>query len=146
MLLPTLIALTDAEQVFGKIKPPEGVEKYDQLAGGGIGLLIFISRIIQIATIVGGIWVFFNFILAGLEYITSNGDTGAHNKVKDKLTMSIIGLVIIVVSYAVMALLGLILTGRADFFLNPQIMGPEGSAGSFSGGGSGAVPDMPSIN
>lgn len=129
MLLPTLIAQTDAEQIFGKVQPPEGVEKYDQLAqqsgnAQSIGLLIFISRIVQLVTIVGGIWVFINFILAGYEYITSNGDTGAHNKVKDRITMSIIGLVIISVAYTIMALLGLLLTGEAGFFLNPEISGP----------------------
>lgn len=130
MLFSTLIAQANPEDVFGTIDKPEGVAKYDALAQASgnaqsIGLLVFVSRIVQLLTIIGGIWVFINFILAGYEYITSNGDTGAHNKVKDRITMSIIGLVLISVAYTIMALLGLLLTGEADFFLNPQISGPE---------------------
>lgn len=123
------IAQSNPSDVFGQVTPPAGVQKYDALAQASgdaqsIGLLIFLSYAVRVATIIAGIYVFINFILAGYEYITSNGDTGAHNKVKDRLTMSIIGLVIIGVSYMIVALLSLIITGEAGFFLNPTIPSP----------------------
>ena len=118
------IAQAAASNIFGRVSPPAGVAGYNAGSGGQIGLLFFISNLIRVATVVAGIWVLINFILAGYEYITSQGDTGAHNKVKDRVTMSIIGLVIIVSAYVIAALIGLIIFGDASYFLNPTIKGP----------------------
>lgn len=121
MLIATLIA--QASNPFGNIEAPAGVRKYDA-AAGGIGLLLFVSNLIQIATVVAGLWVMFNFITAGFTYVTSNGDSAAHGKIASKLTQSIIGLVIIVAAYGVTALAGLLFFGDAMYFLNPQIPTP----------------------
>lgn len=118
MTTHTLIAQAD---IFGKVSPPPGVASYDTQAGGGIGLIAFVSTLLQIATVLLGLWVFMQFFFAGYEYVTSSGDTGAHNKVKDRLTMSITGLVIIVGSYSIAALLGLIFFGDATFIINPKL-------------------------
>lgn len=120
-----LIAQTDlsAPEIVGSFKIPEGVEKFDQASGGGIGLLVFISNIIQIFTVVAGLWVLFNFLFAGFLYITSD-DKGGATKVREKITQSVIGLVIIISAYTVVALLGLILFGNAGYFLQPVIPTP----------------------
>lgn len=128
-LLSSLLALAD-NSVFGTINPPLGVDKYNdaaKTASGGvnnIGIIIFISNFIKLATIVAGIWVLFNFLAAGLTYITSQGDTAAAGKVKDQLTTSILGLAVIVAAYTVIALVSLFLFGNAGFILNPVIPGP----------------------
>lgn len=112
------------ESVLGTVSPPPGVSAYNAAVGAdGIGIILFMSTLIRIATIVAGIWVLFNFVTAGYDYITA-GDSKASQKVKEKLTASVIGLVIIVASYVVIAIFGLILFGDAGFFLNPQICGP----------------------
>ncbi len=108
--------------IFGTIEPPAGVTAYG--AGDTIGILSFIATLIDVATVVAGIWVFINFILAGYTYITSSGDTGAHGKVRDRITMSIIGLVIIVSAYLIAALIGIIFFNNAEYFLNPTIQAP----------------------
>lgn len=108
---------------FGTITPPTGVQKYDAKAGG-LGLLAFISNLVVVATVFAGLWVFLNFILAGYTYITAQGDSGAHQKVRDKITMSVIGLIIIIVANLMMALLGLLFAGDASYFINPVIKGP----------------------
>lgn len=112
--------------VFGSIKSPPGVEYFDQQAGGGaaggaIGLLLFFSRALQIVTLISGIWVFVQIILAGYDYVSSNGDTAAHNRVKDRVTMSVIGLTIIVASYGIAALIGLLLFNDPTFILQPKL-------------------------
>ncbi len=114
--------------LFGTLTPPAGVTAFDAAAGGGenIGLIIFISNLLQVATIIAGVWVLFQLILAGYQYITANGDTGAHNKVKDRVTMSLLGLAIIVASYTVAGVIGLIFFGNAAFILNPQLPTPPG--------------------
>jgi hypothetical protein len=122
MSLFTLLAQADPD-VFGNVTPPPGVAAYDAQAGG-IGLVLFASNLIRLGTIIAGIWVFFNFITAGYEYITAAGDTGSHKKVQEKLTMSVMGLVIIVMAYTVAGVLGLIIFGDASYILNPKICGP----------------------
>lgn len=113
--------------VFGKIEPPAGVDKYNSTpeaaAAGGVGLILFVSNIIRFATVIAGIWVFVNFILAGWTYITSSGDAGAHKKVSEKLTMSVMGIMIIVGAYTVAALIGLIVFGDAKYILSPTLKG-----------------------
>lgn len=117
--------------IFGRIEAPPGVKSFnDQItvAGGadnGIGLFIFASNAIKIATVIAGLYVLFNFITAGFDYITA-GDTKANQKVREKLTYSILGLVLIVAAYTVIAVISLLLFGRPDYILNPQICGPNG--------------------
>jgi len=121
LLLPILLAQAD---VFGKITAPTGVDAYNAKATGGIGILLFLSNVIKVLTIVAGIWVLFNFLMAGYTYITAQGDASAANKVKDQLTNSIIGLAIIVGAYKIIAIVSFFLFGDAGFILNPTIPGP----------------------
>jgi len=112
--------------IFGEIKAPVGVEEYNTGSGAvaGFGALVFFSNMIKVATVGAGIFVMVNFIMAGYIYITSAGDTGAHKKVSDKITMSIIGLVLIVSAYTIAGLIGLILFGDASYILSPTVQGP----------------------
>lgn len=129
MLLSSLLAAVDStNDIIGTVSPPPGVMTYNEQAGGAdsIGILIFISNLIRLGTVIAGIWVLFNFITAGYIYITSSGDSSAHKKVTEQLTNSVIGLVLIVVSYTIAGLLGLIIFGDPSYILNPSICGPEG--------------------
>lgn len=114
------------DSVFGKVDAPPGVQQYNDQVGGenGIGLILFMSNLIRIATIIAGIIVFVNFILAGYSYISSDGSAKVNEEVKNKLTYSVIGLLLIVASYTIIAIISLLLFGRADFILNPTITGP----------------------
>jgi hypothetical protein len=112
------------ESVFGPIDAPAGVaELNDQAgaAGSNIGLLIFISNIIKIASVVAGIWVMFNFITAGFTYVTSGDDSGAVSKIGSKLSLSVMGLLLIVASYTIAGVISLIVFGDATYILNPEI-------------------------
>lgn len=110
--------------VFGSIQAPAGVAAYNAQAGtGGIGLMIFFSNLVRLITIGAGLWTFINFLLAGFTYVTAAGDSGATKKVYDKITMSVIGLGIIVASYTLTGMVSLLLFGRADFILNPTLIG-----------------------
>ncbi|NCN45612.1 MAG: hypothetical protein COU63_03695 [Candidatus Pacebacteria bacterium CG10_big_fil_rev_8_21_14_0_10_36_11] len=109
--------------VFGTIKAPAGVAKYNAASGGGIGIILFVSNGIRIATVVAGVWVMLNFILAGWKYITSSGDTKAHTEASSMMTNSVMGLAIIVGSYTVAAIFGLIFFGDATYILNPKLEG-----------------------
>jgi hypothetical protein len=124
---PPIVHAQEGKTVFGTIEEPQGVKQYNAAVKGDgekIGFFIFLSNIIKLATVGGGIIVFVNFILAGFNYVTSNGDTGAHKKVIEQITNSVIGLVFIVMSYTVIAVISFVIFGRADYILNPQLSGP----------------------
>ncbi len=117
-------SLTQAAVPFsGEISPPPGVAKYqnDLANPDQSGLINFLSNLIQIATIVAGIWTMINFILAGWIYITSGGDSSAHEKVSSKMINSVMGLVIIALAYTIAGILGYLIFGNAGYILNPQV-------------------------
>ncbi|MBD3250613.1 MAG: hypothetical protein GF381_03535 [Candidatus Pacebacteria bacterium] len=107
------------DSVIGRIKPPPGVENYNE--GNTIGIFIFMSQMIKLVTIVAGIWTMFNFIMAGWTYLTAGGDSSAGEKVSKQMTNSVVGLVIVALAYSIAALVGLIIFGDASYILNPQI-------------------------
>jgi hypothetical protein len=123
MLLPNLIAAADPD-IFGPINPPPGVKEYNDAAAGGIGIILFASNTIKLLTVIAGVYVLLNIIMAGYIYITSGGDASSHTKVKDQITTSVLGLLIIVASYTIIALISYFIFGRADYILNPEIIGP----------------------
>ena len=75
--------------------------------------------LIRAVSLVAGVWSLGNVMFAGFTYITGKGDTAAHQKVRDYITMSAIGLMLIVASYTVGGILGLVFFGDASFLLNP---------------------------
>lgn len=114
---------TEGQEAIGTVVKTPGLDRFDT-AAGGIGIMLFVSTLIQVATIVAGIWVLFNLIFAGYTYLTSSGDSSAHGKVRDSISMSIIGLIIIVIAYSVIGIIGLLFFGDAGFIINPQVTGP----------------------
>lgn len=111
--------------IFGNIQAPPGVAEINAQAGAsGIGIIIFFSNLIKLIAIVAGLWTMLNFILAGFTYVTSSGDSGAIDKIGTKLTLSVVGLGIIVASYTIAAVIGLIFFADASFIINPQIPSP----------------------
>ncbi len=108
-----------ADSDFGTINPPPGVDKYNQEAE--IGIIIFISNMIRLATIVAGIWTLINFVLAGWIYLTNSDDPDAGSKVSQQMINTVIGLVIVVLAYSIAGLIGLLVFGDASFILNPEL-------------------------
>lgn len=107
--------------VVGEVTPPQGIAEYNDEAGGEIGLFKFASRIINLASVVGGIIVMWNFVSAGFTYVTSAGNVSAHEKVRDKLTWGLVGLAIIASFYLVAAVVGVLFYGNSAAVLNPAL-------------------------
>lgn len=126
LIISTVSAQTPASSIFGKIEPPPGVNKYQtQVGGDNIGLILFLSNLVRLITIVAGIWTMFNFVLAGIAYISASGDAGKTEKAAKNITNSIIGLAIIAFSYTIAGLAGYLIFGDASYILNPQLVGPQ---------------------
>jgi len=122
MFLFQLIA--QAEPLFGPVTNPlaSGYGGVDTAGGGLVG---FISNIVKLITVAGGIFAFFNLILAGISYIGSQGDPQAIEKAQKKIYMSIVGLIIIAASFILAAIMGKILFGNYSAILSPKIYGPN---------------------
>jgi len=110
-----------SNSIFGEIEAPAGVSELNDQSEGGVGLLLFISNIIKLISIVAGIFVLFNFVSAGFTYITANGDSGAYSKIGEKLSLSVTGLLLIVASYTIAGIIGLIVFGDATYIISPDI-------------------------
>lgn len=109
------------EELIGDIDVPKGVDLFNENADGGIGVILFASNMIRFFIIIGGLWTLLNVILAAFIYLTGEGKADTHSKVNSKLTMSVIGLILMIVSYTVAALIGLLFYGDSNFILTPTI-------------------------
>jgi hypothetical protein len=135
-IFPSLVLAQVPADVFGEINAPQGVEQLNTQANG-IGVLLFISNMIKLATVIAGIIVFFNLIRAGYTYINSQGNSKANEEVKNIVTYSILGLILIVAAYTIMAVISVVLFGDAGYILNPTLVQPGAASApntTFVGG------------
>lgn len=117
------ILLAQTETPLGQIGGPTGFGPWGDLgkeatvdvAAGKFSEII--SNIIGIMTIIAGIWFIFNFISGAYEFLTAAGNEEKIKKAKLRLTHGIIGLIIVIASYAIISLLGALL---GFDILNPQ--------------------------
>lgn len=121
-----VLAQTAEELGVGTIAPPPGTDVWTDAAaaqGEDIALIFFMSNMIKLFSVVMGVWVIFNGILAGYLFLNSSGDSSGYEKARTQITQSVIGLMLIVMAYTFTGLVGLIFFGDAAIFLNPTIQG-----------------------
>lgn len=124
----TLLAQVDPNDVFGQIEAPDVIQSgYGTIDGSGGGIVPFISNILVLLTVIGGVVFLINLLMAGFALVASDGDSKKLDEVKNKFQTGFIGLLLMVGAPLIAALLGLFFTGSATTFLNPTIFGP----GSF---------------
>ncbi len=109
----------EIDNIMGQVEMPNG-NKYDK----NEGLIQFLSNLMRLATIIGGIWVMYNFIMAGFIFLSKSGDSAAFTQASEKITMSVVGLMIIAISYTIVGLISLIIFKDATYIINPKIYGP----------------------
>jgi hypothetical protein len=124
-----------ADTFFGTIRPPAVIQSY----GTSGGLVVLTSNLLRLAVIVGGLLALFNIVMAGYTYLTSSGDSKAHEKVMSKLTMSLWGIVLMIMAPALMAIAGWVLFKNSMYFLNPTLTGPGAQSNTPSSGDSGDI-------
>lgn len=112
--------LAQVSDIVGSISNPLQGTGYAGLSGVGL----FISNILRLVFVAAGIFALFNFIIAGYSYMNAGGDSKKLSAAWASIWQSLLGLIIIVGSFALTSLLGYLVFGRADFILNPMIYGP----------------------
>ena len=110
----------DATTIVGTVTNNQLPSAYQHVGG----ITVFLTNILRLVFVAAGIFAFVNLILAGFQFMSAGGDPKAVEKAFGKIWQSLLGLVIVVGSFALAALFGYILFGNAGFILNPQIYGP----------------------
>ena len=112
--------------IFGNITTPFGTKpgfakEYQDVTSG---LPFFISNVVRVLTIVAGLWMFFNLVLAGFNFMTANGKQEQNTKAWSMIWQSLVGLVIIGAAFALTAVISQLLFGKTTTLLIPTIYGP----------------------
>jgi hypothetical protein len=66
----------------------------------------FISNAIGALTLIGGLFFIFYFVMGALNWITSGGEKGKIDKARDQMVQAVMGMVVIVISYALIGVIG----------------------------------------
>ena len=109
---------------FGNIENP--LQTLNSSGYGSVesGLPSFISNITTVVLIAGGLYAFFNLMVAGITYITAGGDSKKLEGAVTAINMSLLGLIILVGAVAITGVISYILFGDATLILKPKIFGP----------------------
>jgi len=113
--------------IFGEIHLP-GFFKYGglfpSLEEGTGGLILFLNNLVKLLIVVGGLFAFFNIILAGYGFMSAGDDPKAMGRAWAKIWQSLFGLLFIAGSLVLAAIFGWLLFGDASAILIPRIYGP----------------------
>lgn len=119
------ISASSVEDTIGPIDAPPGVDYQNARAGltdpNDVAIFFFLSNLLKVVNVIAGVWVAFNIVLAAFNYLSGQGSPDAHKKVRDKLTMSVVGLFILVIAYAAVAMLSMLFFGDASYILRPTL-------------------------
>ncbi len=121
VLIPKAFAQT--ENVFGSItsKVPN---KYGDINTSGKGLALLIGNGLRLFFVVAGMLAFLNFVIAGFQYMMAGGDAKAIQSAWDRIWYSLLGLILMVGSFALAVLFGYLIMGDPFFMLRPQVYTP----------------------
>ena len=113
---------TNSGGPFGSIKNP--LSWGSNLPPGG-GLIMLLNNVLRIFFVVAGIYTFIKIMLAGFKFITAGANPEKMSEAQNSIWQSLIGLIIVLSSIAVAALIGQVMFGNWQAILNPRIYGPN---------------------
>lgn len=103
-------------QIFGNITAPT---KYQEFTDKGSGFTNFLSNLIALIMVIAGIAVMVNFIAAGYQYLTAEGNAQKLTAAGSKMLNSLIGIIIIAAGYLISAVIGQVFFKDANFLTVP---------------------------
>jgi hypothetical protein len=112
-------------QIFGNIEPPPGVSNWAFGKGGEVpGLIPFISAMVKLVIVIGGLFALFNLILAGYAFMSAGDDPKKITAAWGKIWQTLLGLLIMAGSFVLAVIFGWIIFQDPTFILNPKIYTP----------------------
>lgn len=85
------------------------LDNADQNVGVVNNTVVFISNLLAFLTVLGGIFFIVWFVIAGLQIITAGGDSSKAGKAIEQMRNAILGMVVVVASYAIIGLVSSII-------------------------------------
>jgi hypothetical protein len=118
-----------ATNIFGNITNPFNTISPGSAYAGGVGpnfgLIIFLNNMLRLVFVVAGLFAFVQLLLAGFQFINAGGDQKQIEQAWNKIWQSVVGLMIMVISFGLAAIIGVLLLGDATAILTPKIYGPK---------------------
>ncbi|OGG20201.1 hypothetical protein A3D03_01255 [Candidatus Gottesmanbacteria bacterium RIFCSPHIGHO2_02_FULL_40_13] len=116
--------LAQATDPIGKITPPGNLPiLFDPGDPTKLtGLISLINTLLRVTFIVAGLWAFLNIILAGFGFLSAGGDDKKIAKSWAQMWQSLIGLLFIVSSFIIAAIIGIVLFNDPSAILVPKIV------------------------
>mgnify|MGYP001048182571 CR=1 FL=1 len=112
-----------ADNPFGTVNPPPGVE---QFSGGDVsGLQVLLNIVLRTLIVGAGVYAVINLILAGFWYIGGSGDSKRIWEANNKIWHSLLGLIIAAGAFVIAGVIGKILFGDYNALLQIKIFTPE---------------------
>lgn len=114
-------------------------------ASAGLTFVRYFVSLWRAIMSVGALLVLVYFLWAAIEWITAGGDSGKVGKARDKITQSILGLIILVSSTLIIGFISRLFFGSAFNILSPnlpdnlQLEGSAGGSGTKLPGGLGTA-------
>lgn len=112
--------LAQCDPIIGCVTPPDYIKR-PSAAGDLTPLLDFLNNFLKLIFIAAGLWAFINLIMAGFGYMTAGGDPKQLTKAWDRIWQSLLGLLIIVSSFLIAAIMGILLFKDPLAILRPKL-------------------------
>jgi hypothetical protein len=106
---------------IGKVSPPPFIQSGIDASGKFTGILVFLNSLLKLLFIAAGLWGFLNLIFAGYQFMTAGGDPKAVGKAWERIWQSLLGLLIIVASFLIAAIMGILLFKDPTAILQPKL-------------------------
>ncbi len=99
--------LADVKDVFGTISPPPALQKFIGTdPTGSVGISKFLTNLVSLFYIVGGIALIFMLLWGAFDWIVSEGEKEKIHAAQQKIFNAVIGLILFAVAFAVISVLG----------------------------------------
>lgn len=83
--------------------------------------MVFLNSLLKLVFIAAGLWGFLNLILAGYQFMTAGGDPKKVGEAWARIWQSLLGLLIIVSSFLIAAIMGILLFKDPAAILQPKL-------------------------
>lgn len=113
----TALLVASASSVFAQLRNPvvEGaLGNDDEAAKSGSSFASYFITVWNAVIAIGGIFVLVFFVWGAVEWIASGGDKGKIESARNRITQAVVGLIILVGSYAIIGFISQLFFGK-DF-------------------------------
>ena len=122
MMTTVNLLIAACDPIIGCITPPAFITPgIDPGTGQLTGIMVFLNSLLRLVFIAAGLFGFFNLIIAGFQFMTAGGDPKAIGKAWEKIWQSFVGLLIIVSSFLLAAIIGILLFRDPFAILKPTL-------------------------